>query len=295
MKNKHNISYKKHCLGAHMSIAGGYFKALQRGAGIGCAAIQIFSKNASQWRAKEISRQDAAAFKAERVRTGIGPVIVHDSYLINLASPDRALYEKSLSAFREEVGRAERLGCEYLVFHPGAHGAGGREEGLARVSKALSRVLEETRGSPVALLLETTAGQGTGLGRTFEELQCIVEGVRDSSRLGVCFDTCHAFAAGYDFRDGLSYRKTFDAFQRVIGLDRLKLFHFNDSKKALGSRVDRHAHIGKGFLGKEAFRLILKDRRFTNIPKILETPKGPDLKEDRENLAILNGLISPPA
>jgi deoxyribonuclease-4 len=208
-----------------------------------------------------------------------------------LASPDRGLYERSLKAFDEEIKRAGCLGCEYLVFHPGAYREGAREEGLKRVARGLGRLLEKTGGFQGMLLLETTAGQGTGLGYRFEELRYIIDGVDESEQVGVCFDTCHAFAAGYDFRDRPSYLKTFQAFDRIIGLERLKVFHFNDSKKKLGSRIDRHEQIGRGKLGLEPFRLILKDRRFKGLPKILETPKGPDLKEDVENLAVLKSLL----
>ena len=281
---------KEPLLGAHMSIAGGVSEALQRGASIGCRTIQIFSRNANQWRAKAITKAEVERFRAMRKKTGIHPVIVHDSYLINLASPEPALYEKSLNAFYEEMERAEILGCEYLVFHPGAYRESSEEEGLARIAKSLNLALKKAKNYRLMLLLETTAGQGTGLGHTFEQLACIIDRVKEDHRIGVCYDTCHTFAAGYDIRDAASYRATFREFAGLIGLDRLKVFHFNDSKKALGSRVDRHEHIGRGAMGQEPFRMILQDRKFGKVPKILETPKGPDMKEDVENLQLLRKL-----
>lgn len=276
-------------IGAHMSIAGGIHKAFERGESVGCRTLQIFLKNSNRWDARPLSAQDRELFAAARARTGIDPVVAHDSYLINLASPDRALREKSVRAFMEEMGRANFLGVPFLVLHPGAHMGTGEREGCARVAEALDRALGEV-GGPVVPLLENTAGQGSTLGRRFEELASILERVGARERVGVCFDTAHAFAAGYDLRTKKDYDAVMREFDRLIGVGRIRVFHVNDSKKELGSRVDRHADIGKGFLGLEPFRFLLNDRRFPAVPKILETPKGPDLAEDRRNLATLQSL-----
>lgn len=276
-------------IGAHMSIAGGIHKAFERGESVGCRTLQIFLKNSNRWDARPLSAEERELFATARARTGIDPVVAHDSYLVNLASPDRALREKSVRAFMEEMGRANFLGVPFLVLHPGAHMGTGEREGCARVAEALDRALGEV-GGPVVPLLENTAGQGSTLGRSFGELASILERVGERERVGVCFDTAHAFAAGYDLRTRKGYDAVMREFDRVIGVGRIRAFHVNDSKKELGSRVDRHADIGKGFLGLEPFRFLLNDRRFLAVPKILETPKGPDLAEDRRNLATLESL-----
>ncbi len=276
-------------IGAHMSIAGGIHKAFERGESVGCRTLQIFLKNSNRWDARPLSAEDRELFAAARARTGIGPVVAHDSYLINLASPDAALREKSLRAFMEEMGRANFLGVPYLVLHPGAHMGTGEREGCARVAAALDRALDEV-GPPVVPLLENTAGQGSTLGRSFEELASILDRVGAGDRVGVCFDTAHAFAAGYDLRTKRGYDAVMREFDRLIGVGRIRAFHVNDSKKGLGSRVDRHCDIGKGHLGLDPFGWLMNDRRFFAIPKILETPKGPELEEDRINLAVLESL-----
>jgi deoxyribonuclease-4 len=277
-------------LGAHMSIAGGCDLALERAAAFAMEACQLFTKNASQWNAKPLDPGVVERFQEQRERTGIRHLVAHDSYLINLASPDEALRERSYAAFRDELDRCELLGVPYLVTHPGGHMGSGVEEGVGRVAAALNRLHGERPDAATMVLLETTAGQGTHLGRTFEELAEIIALVEDRARVGVCFDTCHAFAAGYDLRDREGYETTMRQFEAVIGFDRLRVLHLNDSKKGLGSRVDRHAHIGEGELGAAAFGFVLSDPRLDGLPGVLETPKGDDGEEDRRNLATLSAL-----
>ena len=277
-------------VGAHMSIAGGIHKAFERGVQAGCRSLQIFLKNSNQWRGKILTSDDRNSFLDAQKRSGIGPVLAHNSHLIILASPVDALYEKSLEAFVEEMERASFLGVPFVILHPGAHMGGGEAEGIARITRALNRALDRV-APPVRILLENTAGQGTCLGHRFEHLAAILDGIRDADRIGVCLDTCHVFAAGYDIRTKQAYRKTLREFNRLIGAERIFAFHVNDCKKDLGCRVDRHTHIGQGFIGLEAFRCLVNDKRFARIPKIIETPKGKDLTEDRINLATLRGLV----
>jgi deoxyribonuclease-4 len=279
--------------GAHMSIAGGYHNALLAAAKYGCSTVQLFTKSSNQWRAKEISVEEAGLFRKTLREGGFRFPIAHDSYLINLASPDDGLYRKSVESFVEEVNRSEMLGLRYLVTHPGAHMGLGEERGLARVAAALDEVHDRCKDFRVQILLETTAGQGTSLGHRFEHLASILALVKHPDRVGVCFDTCHVFAAGYALSPAREYGQTFKAFERSVGLKKLRAFHLNDSQKPQGSRVDRHAHIGKGCLGLEPFRLLVNDRRFRSHPMILETPKetvdGSDM--DRRNLATLRRLV----
>ena len=278
-------------LGAHMSVAGGHALAIERATACSMTACQIFTKNANQWNAKPIAPEAAETFRARVAASEIGFVVAHDSYLINLASPNDELRERSIVAFGDELQRCAQLGVPWLVTHPGAHMGSGVDEGIGRVASALNRLFDELPELEVTVLLETTAGQGTTLGRSFEELAMILALVEDQSRVGVCFDTCHVFAAGYDIREPEVYAATMQAFDDIIGLHRLRAFHLNDSKKGLGARVDRHAHIGDGELGTEAFRLLLNDERFAGHPGILETPKGDDGEEDRRNLATLGALV----
>jgi deoxyribonuclease-4 len=278
-------------LGAHMSVAGGHALAIERATAFNMTACQIFTKNANQWNAKPIAPEGAESFRAQVAASEIGFVVAHDSYLINLASPDDTLWQRSVAAFGDELQRCAQLGVPWLVTHPGAHMGTGVDEGVGRVARGLNRLFDELPDLDVTVLLETTAGQGTSLGRSFEELAMILALVEDQTRVGVCFDTCHVFAAGYDIRDPEVYATTMQAFDDSIGLERLRLFHLNDSKKGLGARVDRHEHIGEGELGREAFRLLLNDERFAGHPGILETPKGDEGEEDRRNLATLNGLV----
>lgn len=273
-----------------MSIAGGIHRAFERGAQAGCRAIQVFLKNSNRWEAKPLTEEDRTLFHRAQIGSGIQPVLAHDSYLINPASPDDRLYEKSIAAFIEEMKRADFLGIPCLVLHPGAHMGSGVEAGISRVARALNQAMDAV-GPSVTMLLENTAGQGSCLGHRFEHLAAILERVGDPGRVGICLDTCHLFAAGYDIRTKEGYRSTLREFDRLVGIGTIKVFHVNDSRKELGSRVDRHCHIGQGFIGLEAFRCLVNDRRFAKIPKILETPKGPDLEEDRMNLATLKSLL----
>jgi deoxyribonuclease-4 len=276
-----------------MSIAGGYHKALLAAQEHGCGTVQLFTKNSNQWKGKELTDDEVALFRKTLRQLKLKFPTAHDCYLINLASPDEALYRKSIEAFVEEVERAERLGLRYLVMHPGAHMGSGEEEGLRRVARALDEVHERCPDYRVMVLLETTAGQGTCLGHRFEHLARILKLVKEPKRLGVCLDTCHVFAAGYALWPQKDYQATFREFHRVIGLPRLRCFHVNDSKKPLGSRVDRHEHIGRGCLGPEPFRLLVNDPRFATRPMILETPKeeGDNDDMDRVNLETLHGFV----
>ncbi|MCL7452798.1 MAG: deoxyribonuclease IV [Anaerolineae bacterium] len=282
-------------LGAHQSIAGGVEKALARGQEAGCDTIQIFVKSPNRWQSKPLAEENITAFKQAMLDTGIAPVFAHAPYLLNLATPDEQLWLKSLEALTDDLERCEQLELPGLVVHPGSHMGSGEEMGLARIAAALDEVHRRLPGYEVQVWLETTAGQGDHLGYTFDQLQAMIAAVRDPERLGICFDTAHAFAAGYELRTQEGYAATWREFDRVLGLQRLKAIHLNDSKKELGSRVDRHEQIGQGLLGLEAFRLLLNDRRFLGLPMTLETEKGPDLAEDKENLAILRSLISSPA
>jgi deoxyribonuclease IV len=278
-------------LGAHQSIAGGVFNAPILGKKVGCDTIQIFTKNSNQWKAKPLRDEEIRKFHEEKKKAGIEIVFGHDSYLINIASPDNVTYEKSIPALIEEVQRSEQLGLPWLVMHPGAHKGEGEEAGLKKIAKSLDKVLEATKGFATKIALENTAGQGSALGFRFEQLQQIIDMCKYPERLGVCFDTCHAFAAGYDVSSKEGYEQTFDELNRIIGFDRLLCFHLNDAMKDLGSRVDRHTHIGKGKIGLDGFRLLMNDKRFVNTPMVLETPKGKELKEDKMNLRTLRKLI----
>ncbi len=277
-------------LGAHMSIAGGLHLACARGRETGCEAIQIFVKNERQWRAPALRENQAAEFRVARKEHGIGIAFAHDSYLINMASSDPALWKKSVHAFIDELERCEMLGLEFLVTHPGSHGGAGEETGIANMIRALDEVHRRISGFRTRILLETTAGQGTSLGWSFEQLGTILDRLKEPSRAGVCFDTCHVFAAGYDLSTKKGYDAVMKTFDDVLGVSRLKAFHVNDSKQGLGSRVDRHEHIGKGKIGTEAFRCLMRDRRFRDVPKVLETPKDDDM--DRRNLKLLRRLAA---
>jgi deoxyribonuclease IV len=272
-------------LGAHMSIAGGYYKAVELAHAAGCDCVQVFTKNNNQWRAKEISDEDAERFQKALAETGVTHPIAHDSYLINLASPDEALWKKSVEAFRVELLRAEKLGIPYVVTHPGAFTTSSEEEGIRRIIEGLDTVHRQTDGIRAHALLENTAGQGSNLGWRFEQLAAIIAGVAHSEKLGVCIDTCHTFAAGYPLRTPKQYAATIDELDRVVGLARVKAFHVNDSKQPLASRVDRHEHIGRGTLGLAPFRHLVNDRRFRHVPMYLETPKE---QEDGEQMDVVN-------
>jgi len=277
-------------LGAHVSISGGVYKAPERGEKLGCESIQIFSKNQMQWKAKPLTSEDAHKFKEELKKTRIKEVVIHDSYLINLGSPEKEKLQMSRDAFLNEMIRAEILGVKYLVFHPGSHMGKGEEVGLKLIAESLNILIDKAKEAPnVMLLLETTAGQGSNLGYWFEQLRFIINHVEKKERLGVCFDTAHAFEAGYDISTEEGYEKTFREFDNIIGLERLKVFHLNDSKTPLGSHIDRHEHIGEGMIGLKAFELLVNDERFKNHPMILETPGGEKYYE--HNLKVLRGLV----
>jgi deoxyribonuclease-4 len=279
--------------GAHMSIAGSYHKALLTAHEHGCETVQLFTKSSNQWKAKPFTDDDLATFKTTLTDTGLQFPTAHDSYLINLASPDEALRRKSLEAFVIEVERADILGLSYLVTHPGSPTDGDERAGLRRVAKALDEVHKRCARAKVRVLLETTAGQGNSLGHRFEHLARLLELVKKPERLGVCFDTCHVFAAGYGLRTADEYADTMREFDRIVGLAQLRVFHINDSKKPQGSRVDRHEHLGRGCLGLEPFRMLVNDPRFSDRLMILETPKedGDDDDMDRTNLSVLRGLM----
>jgi deoxyribonuclease-4 len=279
--------------GAHMSIAGSYHKALLTAHEHGCETVQLFTKSSNQWKAKPFTDDDLATFKTTLTDTGLQFPTAHDSYLINLASPDEALRRKSLEAFVIEVERADILGLSYLVTHPGSPTDGDERAGLRRVAKALDEVHKRCARAKVRVLLETTAGQGNSLGHRFEHLARLLELVKKPERLGVCFDTCHVFAAGYGLRTADEYADTMREFDRVVGLAQLRVFHINDSKKPQGSRVDRHEHLGRGCLGLEPFRMLVNDPRFSDRLMILETPKedGDDDDMDKTNLSVLRGLM----
>ncbi len=275
-----------------MSIAGGLDLAIERGASIGCSSIQIFNKSNNQWAARPIGEDEVARFRAARTHAGIDPVVAHDSYLINLCSPDDALYGKSMHAVVEELERCGRLGIEWLVVHPGGHMGQGEDFGVRRMAGAIDEIHRRLPGVGTRIVIETMAGQGTVIGHRFEQIAAILARVERPERLGVCLDTCHVFAAGYDLRTPGAYAETMRRFDDEIGLDRLKAVHVNDSKKDLGCRVDRHEHIGRGFLGLEAFRLLMNDPRLVTLPLLLETPKDEKTyKEDVENLNTLIGLV----
>ena len=281
-------------LGAHESVAGGAATAIERGRADGCQAIQIFARPSAQWRAKPFSPEEVSQFRSEHASVG-WPVLSHASYLINLCAVDPVLLDKSRLAMEDELVRAEELGLDYVVVHLGAHLGCGEEEGAAAVARTLSWLHERTRGFRVRLLLELTAGQGSCLGCRFEDLARILEGSAGGHRLGVCFDTCHALAAGHDLTTDAGYDRVFAAFDRTIGLERLLAFHLNDSKTPLGSRVDRHQEIGDGFLGLLPFWRLVNDPRFATTPAVLETPSGSDkLPSFARNLQRLRALIAAP-
>jgi deoxyribonuclease-4 len=287
-------------LGAHLSIGGGLPRAVDRAVATRCEALQIFTKSAGQWRARVLPQDEIVLFRRRVSDTGIQPVVAHNSYLINIASAAPSLRAQSQAALEEEYDRAEALGLLGLVMHPGSYTTGTEAEGLRLIASGLGRLLAARRRSSALILLEHTAGQGTNLGHRFEHLAAIIELLDGSPRVGVCLDTCHLLTAGYDIVSAEGYERTFQELDRLVGLDRVKVFHLNDSKKPCGSRVDRHEHIGKGCLGLEPFRRLLNDARFAGLPMLLETPKleTPDSLRrsdadpwDMRNLRTLRRLI----
>ena len=288
-------------LGAHMSAAGGLFKAFARGDEAGCDSMLVFTKSNRQWKAKPITDKDVEKYRKEAAEYDhIFPVAVHASYLINIASPDDALWEKSYTALKDEVERAAAFDIPLLTFHPGSFVSSDEEAGMARIAQGLKRLLEETAVSApnVTICVETMAGQGTNIGRSFEQLAHILNLVGDHERLGVCFDTCHVFAAGYDIRTPEAYAATMDAFDKTVGLHKIKCFHLNDSKHELGSNKDRHEHIGQGHIGKAGFANFVNDPRWAKHPAHLETPKteeddeGNEIEMDPVNLKALRDLMA---
>ena len=275
-------------LGAHMSIAGGIHLACERGREVGCNVIQVFSKNQRQWNAKPLSADDIKLFRAATRKHKIRTAFAHGTYLINLASSDRGLWSKSGNAFVEELERCEELGLKFLITHPGSAGDKGETVAIRNMIRGLNDIHRRSRGFKTKVLLETTAGQGTTVGWKFEHMAAIREGLKDPERIGFCLDTCHIFAAGYDIRTGAGYDGVMEELDRILGTKSILAFHLNDSKNELGSRVDRHEHIGKGSIGVEAFRCLMNDRRFASVPKVLETPKEDDM--DIQNLKLLRSL-----
>jgi deoxyribonuclease-4 len=288
-------------LGAHLSIAGGLPRAVDRARASRCDALQIFTKSAGQWRARPLPREEVDLFRRRVEETRISPVVAHTSYLINLAAALRSIRAQSIASLREELARAEALGLAGLIMHPGSFTTGTEHDGLRLIADGIKRLLDEHPDGRTQILFEHTAGQGTNLGHRFEHLAEIIHRLDDTPRVGVCIDTCHLLAAGYDICSADGYNKTFLEFDRVVGLRRIKVFHLNDSKKPCGSRVDRHEHIGKGCLGLEPFRRLLNDARFNDLPMLLETPKQETRRTQRRrdvdpwdarNLRTLRGLIS---
>ncbi|MCU0641320.1 MAG: deoxyribonuclease IV [Candidatus Margulisbacteria bacterium] len=269
-----------------MSTAGGVDKALERGESIGCTAVQLFVKNNNQWVGKPLEKETIERFKTHKLLS-----FAHTGYLINLAATNPDNLEKSLQSLRQELDLAESLSLPFTVLHPGSHLGAGEEAGLKKVALNIKELLGQTKGYKVKIALETTAGQGTNLGYKFAHLAEILDLVGQPARMGVCFDTCHAFAAGYDLRTAEGYHTTWEEFKKTVGLKNLLAFHLNDTQGELGSKKDRHEHIGKGKLGLEAFRLLMNDERFVHLPMVLETPKDPDLKQDVENLTVLRSLL----
>ncbi|HEV3391909.1 MAG TPA: deoxyribonuclease IV [Chthoniobacterales bacterium] len=279
-------------LGAHMSIGGGVHTAIERGCSIKCTAIQMFVKNNMQWFARPLTPDETRAFLNHQERGQLLSIFAHANYLINLAATNPQFHANSVRSLSEELIRADQLELPFLVMHPGAHLGAGEEAGLEKIAASIDAIFRVIPKVKTRIALETTAGQGSCLGHRFEHIAYIIENVREPDRLCVCIDTAHLFAAGYDLGTESGIKKTFREFDRVIGFDRLAAIHVNDSKTARGSRVDRHQHIGKGQIGLDAFRFIMRDRRFRKIPKVLETPKGKEMREDIRNLRTLRGLAS---
>jgi deoxyribonuclease-4 len=277
---------KKRCLlGAHFSISGGLHESLIEANKYGCNALQIFTKNSRTWKERSVFQEDTDIFKITREKMGIKAVVSHTSYLINLAAPDSENRLLSCNALEKELERSSALEIPFVVLHPGSHLGDGEKKGIARISESIIEIFEKRPDIKTRLLLETTAGQGTSLGHTFEQLSEMIDKINIADKTGVCLDTSHVFAAGYDIRDKVSYKKTMEEFDRTIGLGNLFVIHLNDSKKSLGSNVDRHEHIGKGEIGADAFKFIINDSRLEGIPKIIETPKTEGGKDwDRINL-----------
>lgn len=279
-------------LGAHMSVAGGVHTAFARGASIGCTAMQVFVKNNNQWLGKPQTDEDIAKYKTGEAKTTIAPVVAHAAYLINLCATNTDTLKKSRNAFVDELKRCEAFGIKALIFHPGAHLGAGEAEGIKRIAESLNIIHEKTKNVATLTTLEGTAGQGSAIGYRFEHLRGIIDFVDEKNRMAACLDTCHLFAAGYNISTEVGWNDTIEQFDEIIGLNRLVAIHTNDSKKELGSRVDRHEHIGKGLIGLTGFRMLMNDERLAHVPKILETEKSDDMHEDVENMNALRSLLA---
>ena len=275
-------------LGIHASTAGGIAEAVPRGVELGCEAIQVFTRSQRQWKARPLEDPAIAEFRRRMRRSPLRVAVSHDSYLINLASPDRSLHRRSTTAFRDEMDRADALGIKWVIFHPGAHMERGVDRGIERIRTTIQGLLDGTPDHKVGLCFENAAGQGTTLGRQLEELSALIRGLTPRRRVGICIDTCHLFAAGYDLRTKRAYEATMRELDAVVGHQRVRAFHLNDSRRELGGRVDRHANIGRGHIGETAFRCLLRDARFAGLPMVLETPGGPEWFA--KDLAVLRRL-----
>ena len=275
-----------------MSISGGMYRAFERAALTGCTTMQVFTKNNNRWEARPYTPGDIEQYRLARAGSPVAPVLAHAAYLINLCAVDGEVLRKSRAALRDELGRCEALGISGLILHPGSHVGAGEKDGIKRIAESLNLAHADTPGYRTRSILETTAGQGSAIGYRFEQLGGIIDLVDEKDRVGVCFDTCHVFAAGYDIRTEGGWEETIGAFDDVIGLRRLSAIHVNDSRKERGSRVDRHDHIGKGKIGLPGFRMLMNDPRMENVPKILETEKSDDMHEDIENMNVLRSLIA---
>jgi deoxyribonuclease-4 len=286
-----SVHLKRPLLGAHMSIAGGVSEALKRGQGTGCECIQIFTKSSRQWASKPYSKEEVAAFRQLQTETGIRTVVAHDSYLLNLGAPDEKLRQRSVGGMIDELERCELLGVPFLIAHPGAHVGAGEEAGIKTIAGSIDEAHKACPGYSVRIALEITAGQGSNLGYRFDQMGQIFDAVKDNGRLRLCFDTEHAFAAGYELRTEDGYERTFAELDQHIGLERLVAFHINDSLKPFHSRVDRHEHIGKGHLGLDPFRRLVNDSRFAGMPMCLETEPGPEMKDIAADLHQLHELL----
>ncbi|MBN1929993.1 MAG: deoxyribonuclease IV [Desulfobacterales bacterium] len=279
-------------LGAHLSIAKGLEKAIYRAETLDCNVLQIFTQNANTWKERILMPDEIHSFKQAKAKTDIKNIASHASYLINLASPDKKKHALAIKTLQQELIRSSMLGISNVVLHPGAHMGTGEKEGIHRIASSINEIYSQTSGITSRLLLETTAGQGSSLGHTFEQLASIIDQIENKNRVGICIDTCHIFAAGYDIRTETAYQETISSFDTIVGLQYLFLIHLNDSKKELGLRVDRHEHIGQGFIGLNAFAYLMNDKRFVHIPKIIETPKEKKSAYwDRVNLRQLRSLI----
>lgn len=282
---------KKLLLGSHVSIAGGFDKAIDRAEEIEATCMQIFTKSNRQWQAKKITEKDAILFKEKQKKSSISIVIAHAAYLINLGSKNDDTVKKSTESLAEELKRCEELSIPYLVLHPGTARFENEENSLQFIAQQIDDAIKTSNTKKVLLLLETMAGQGNTVGYTFQQLATIIKHAKEKKRIGICFDTCHAFASGYDFHNKYLYEAMWQKFDQTIGLEKLKAFHINDSKKELGSKIDRHEEIGKGVIPISSFSLIMKDKKFYNIPKIIETPEGTNKTEfDRKNIQKLKTL-----